>query len=145
MKKKNLIFGIPGIFLAALPLVLLVFLIVGCESESATQTDIKISPSYAEVSRGRASVLLSASGWSDYRWSLTVPSIGYLSSSVGDSVVYTATAFPSSPSSSGSNALEQVVSVTADVPGTSGTPSSETNTTTIVSGIYTGTTRIVHK
>jgi len=143
MKKRNLIFGA---FLAAIPLVSLVFLTVGCESESATQTDIKIRPAYSEVSRGRASVLLSASGWSDYRWSLSDTSIGYLSSSVGDSVVYTATKFPDSIAS---NTFEQVVSVTADTPGAVGTPDTGTNTTATAStrnaGIYTGTARVVHK
>lgn len=141
MKKRNLI---AGAVLAGIPLLSLVFFVVGCESESVTQTDIQVSPAYAEVSKARPSVRLSASGWSNYRWSLEGGNAnGYLSASVGDSVVYTATRFTTNVTES----IEQVVTVTADVVATTSTTTSGTNSTTTTStpAYYTGTARIVHK
>lgn len=139
MKKRNLIVGT---VLAGIPLVALVFLTAACESESLTQTDIQVSPGYAEVSRARPSVVLSVTGWTNYRWSLASPEIGHLSASVGDSVVYTATRF----GSDASNAT-QVVTVTADAVPTTTTTTTGTNTTSTTSSAtyLSGTARIAHK
>ncbi len=108
MKKTNLFVGalLAGTLLAAVA-----FLSVGCETESATQTDVQVKPAYTELRRGQ-SVGLTASGWSKYRWSLpsggTVDQYGHLSAGVGDRVVYTVTATPT-------NGYSQVITVNADV------------------------------
>lgn len=108
MTKRNLTFA--AVALACLPLASLVF-VAGCETESATQTDVQINPAYTELRRGE-SVVLTVSGWSAYRWSLpsggTVDQYGYLSAGVGDRVVYTVTATPT-------NGYNQVITVNADV------------------------------
>lgn len=118
MKKRNLFVGVA---LGALHLVALAFLVGGCETESATQTDIQVRPAYSELRSGE-SVALTVSGWSSYRWTLpsggTVDAYGFLSAGVGERVVYTVTATPS-------NGYSQVISVAADVrtesvPGASG-------------------------
>ncbi|MBQ9726286.1 MAG: hypothetical protein IJV65_02135 [Kiritimatiellae bacterium] len=61
----------------------------GCESSESN--DVTVSPGHATVSRG-GSVSFAASGWDNFRWSLSDGSLGVLSATVGKSVVYTATA-----------------------------------------------------
>jgi hypothetical protein len=63
-------------------------LFVGCEAESANQAGITISPASATLSYGE-SVEFTASGWRDYKWSLTDASLGTLSRTSGDSTIYT--------------------------------------------------------
>lgn len=66
-----------------------VLLSSGCESSESN--DVRISPPQATVSKG-ASIALSAEGWNDFRWTLSDGNAGALSSTVGKTVVYTATA-----------------------------------------------------
>ncbi len=114
MRKRNLL---PGFLRAAASLSALVLFASGCESESLSQTDIRISPAYAEVSRANPSVRLTASGWSGYRWSVGNEAIGYLTPRVGDSVTYVATSF------SGTDVVQTILA-TAD--GSGGTTNSAT-------------------
>lgn len=72
---------------AALTIAALVF--SGCETESAGTASVNINPGYARIMAGQ-SVVLSASGGNDYRWSLSNGSYGHLSANRGSSVVYTA-------------------------------------------------------
>ena len=72
---------------AALAVAALVF--SGCETESAGTASVNINPGYARIMAGQ-SVVLSASGGNDYRWSLSNGSYGHLSANRGSSVVYTA-------------------------------------------------------
>ncbi len=104
----------------------------GCETESASQTDIQVTPGFAEVSRGEA-VGLSATGWSRYRWSLAHPDWGHLSAGTGDRVVYTATRAPARGS-----AFTQVVRVTADTP-------ANASSTNSVGVTYSGAAQIRHR
>ncbi len=90
MKKPNLC---PDFWLLkrALGLIALTALVTGCEVDSADQTTVKITPDYFELNR-LESVQLTASGWSDYRWSLARPADGTLSTTTGNTVTYTAIA-----------------------------------------------------
>lgn len=83
----------------------------GCESADAYAISVK--PGDSTVSSASPRVSLAASGWSDYQWALSDTSLGYLSSSRGGSVVYTAR--------SGTFAGgRQTITVTAVGSGTSG-------------------------
>lgn len=117
---------------AIIPLAAL-FFIAGCES--ATDYAIDVNPPFWEFSEGtkNPSVTLSAKGWSDYMWKLSDPDIGYLSSTHGESVIYTAVAFPES-------VKKQVVTVNARNV-ISGGGSSGSNS---VSHAYTGEVIIRH-
>ena len=64
-------------------------LISGCESSDGNT--IKVTPEYAEVSAVKQAVVLTASGWSDYSWTLENENIGYLSPAHGATVTYVAT------------------------------------------------------
>jgi hypothetical protein len=118
MRKRNLL---TGILLAASSLAVLALFAAGCESESLSQTDIRISPAYAEVSQANPSVRLTASGWTDYRWSVGNAAYGYLTPRVGDSVTYIATDFSDAD-------FVQTILATAD--GAGGT----TNNSEVLSG-----------
>ncbi len=61
----------------------------GCES-AGESTNISISPSSASIGLNQSIALTASGGW-DYRWSLADGSYGRLSSTSGESVVYTAT------------------------------------------------------
>ncbi len=71
--------------LAVMALGVMVF--VGCETESA-DAPIYISPANASVREGE-SVTFTAEGGYDYRWTISESSLGRLSSSTGQSTVYT--------------------------------------------------------
>lgn len=102
----------------------------GCES--ADSYAISVKPGDATVTSAAPSVALTASGWSDYQWSLSDTSLGYLSSSKGQSVVYTAR--------SGTFAGgRQTVTVVAVGSGTSG---SATNS---AAGGYTAQAIVTHR
>jgi hypothetical protein len=73
-------------------LVFAAFLVVaGCEASSPSELAVTVTPDHATLRSGE-SVTLTASGWNAYRWSLSKPNIGDLSSTVGESVSYRATA-----------------------------------------------------
>lgn len=69
--------------------------LAGCETESSDNISISISPNNATIARGE-SVTLTASGWRDYTWSLADTSAGVLSTTKGDSTIYTAIDGPTS-------------------------------------------------
>lgn len=86
------------------------FLCGGCETDPAS-TPIRITPSAAAL-RINQSASFSASGGYDYTWSLSDASLGYLSTRVGPTTVYTSTA--SGGADSGSL---QVLTVTSSLQG----------------------------
>ena len=103
-------------------------LVAGCES--ADSYSISVSPNYAKLKPGQ-SVTLTASGWSDYTWSID-GSAAHLSATTGKSVVVTA------ESGSASNAVVNVVATAAG----SGTSSGSGTNSTSSAG-YTAKAKIV--
>jgi len=107
----------------------------GCESSEAN--DVTIAPGHATVSKG-GSVVLSASGWGNFRWSLSNNDIGVLSATVGKRVVYTSIAEG-----------ENVQRVTATAIGSGATAStsssSSTNATTATIVGYSASAVITHQ
>lgn len=105
MKKPNLH---PMLFagLPALALFLALLCSGGCEVKSAAKVDVSVTPARAELRRGE-SVDLTASGWEDFRWTLSNNNIGTLSATVGRTVVYTSTRSGSTVAEG--ETLEQVV------------------------------------
>jgi len=93
-----------GILLAAVAVAL-----AGCETESSDQIAISISPNNVTMEKGESREF-TASGWRDYTWSLSDTSIGILSTTKGDSTIYTAVSEAPSNSS-----LTQVLSVTVNI------------------------------
>ena len=83
-----------------------VILFVGCETESANAS-IHISPSAATVREGQ-SITFTAEGGYDHSWSLANNTIGRLSTSTGNTAVYTAT--------SGTN-VQQTLTLTSTIDG----------------------------
>jgi hypothetical protein len=68
---------------------LLLLSATGCEVESTDQASVTIIPRFATIKKGQ-SITFTASGWSDYRWSLSEQGLGILDREVGSSVTYTA-------------------------------------------------------
>jgi hypothetical protein len=66
-------------------------LVTGCEVEPTSQASITVTPNFAKMKEGQ-SLIFTASGWTDYRWSLSDKNIGVLDSTTGSSVTYTAIA-----------------------------------------------------
>ncbi len=83
----------------------------GCETESSDQIAISISPNNVTLAKGESQTF-TASGWQDYTWSLTDASIGVLSTTKGDSTVYTAISGPSSTNTT----LPQILILTVNIP-----------------------------
>lgn len=81
-------------------------LIVGCETESAADATITVTPVHAELTAANPSITLKASGGWDYIWNLNNSAAGYLNKTTGASVTYTAVQFGGD-----TNAVEQVVTV----------------------------------
>lgn len=108
-----------------------ILLFPGCES--ADSHTIDVYPASADV-RVNQSVVLSATGWSDYTWSLDPDKdLGYLSSTHGASVTYVARAKPS-----GTTDVIQTIKVRAS--GIAGVASSSSTNSTV----YTGEAEIRH-
>ena len=106
---------------------------VGCES--AESNDIVITPGHATVSKG-GSVALSASGWDNFRWTLSNGDIGVLSATVGRSVVYTST--------SAGEATQRVTATAIGSGATASSSSHSTNSTANVVG-YSASAVILHQ
>ena len=104
-------------------------LVAGCESGDSYS--ISVSPNYAKIKPGQ-SVTLTASGWSNYSWSLSSESGAHLSATTGKSVVFYA------ESTAGSNT---VYNVTATAVGSGSVSGSGTNSTS--SAGYTAKAKIV--
>lgn len=108
----------------------------GCESAEAN--DVTVSPGHATVSKG-GSVVLSASGWDNFRWTLSNGDIGVLSATVGRQVVYTSIA---------AGEATQRVTATAIGAGVGGSSSSSsTNSTAAASAAvgFSASAVITHK
>ena len=99
-----------------------VLVLSGCETEPSEQIAISVTPNHVTLRPGQSREF-TASGWQDYTWSISDREIGVLSTSKGNSTVYTAVG-------GGTNAV-QILTVTA-----SGTRTNATSGTanTISSG-----------
>ena len=76
---------------AAAAIAALCAILTGCESESSSSSGgLSVSPAFSKLRSGE-SVSLSASGCSEYRWSLENPAYGVLGATSGSAVLYTAT------------------------------------------------------
>ncbi len=106
-------------------------LVAGCETESSSQISISISPNHATLKKGESREF-TASGWSDYTWSLSDSKIGVLSNHKGDTTTYTAVV---SPSGTNDNATQmQVLTLSVNVPAeTTATGTNQIATTRLVS------------
>ena len=111
---------------------------VFCGCESADSYEISVKPGNATVTSAAPSVALTASGWRDFQWALSDTSLGYLSSSKGDSVVYTAR-------SGTFVGGRQTITVTAVGSGTSGSSSGSSTNATASAGGYTAQAVVTHK
>ncbi|MBL7116016.1 MAG: hypothetical protein ISS35_09650 [Kiritimatiellae bacterium] len=67
------------------------FAMVGCETDSASEATISVSPSHVELYMG-GSQEFTAKRASGYKWSVSPVGFGVLSSSSGSRVIYTSTA-----------------------------------------------------
>ncbi|MBT3193015.1 MAG: hypothetical protein HN341_10710 [Verrucomicrobia bacterium] len=63
--------------------------LVGCETESSDQASVTITPNTATLAVG-ASQTFVATGWDGYTWALDDSSAGTLSTTTGDTTIYTA-------------------------------------------------------
>jgi hypothetical protein len=61
----------------------------GCETESASDNSVRISPARVRVTNGQT-VPFTASGGFDYSWALSDSTLGFISASTGPSTIYTA-------------------------------------------------------
>jgi hypothetical protein len=98
-------------------------LTAGCETESSDQIAVAIYPNNATLSKGQSREF-TASGWRDYSWSLSDPSIGVLSTTKGDSTTYTAV----KGSSSEDTNLTQILTLSISLPVESADTGTSTNT-----------------
>lgn len=73
----------------------------GCETTSADEVEVKISPEEATLTAANPSVTLTAAGGWSYTWSISDDEIGKLNKRSGSSVTYTAKTF-------GSNTVQTV-------------------------------------
>lgn len=77
------------LYIFAAAVVAALFSMTGCETESTAEHAMHIDPSYAKIGASGSIALKAHGGW-NYHWSLSQGSIGSLSKTTGDSVVYTA-------------------------------------------------------
>jgi hypothetical protein len=117
-------------FLPALALTAIlsgIILSTGCETESSTENNVRISPNTATLAKGESQEF-TASGGYEYRWSLEnggiVDEWGTLSVADGPSTVYT-----SSKDSSTAGTF-RIIRVTSTIPGSSGYTGTGSNATT---------------
>lgn len=96
-------------FLAPAALLGSMLFLSACETDDADNATVTVTPASATVAKG-GSVALKASGWYNYKWSLSMPAIGSLSSASGETTVYT---------SLSAGAATQIVFVVAGSAGTS--------------------------
>ena len=61
----------------------------GCETDSASDLSVNISPSGGVLKPGQSVKLTASGGW-NYQWVVEDDDLGYLSSKTGSSVIYTA-------------------------------------------------------
>ena len=106
----------------------------GCESSEAN--DVTVSPGHATISKG-GSIVLSASGWDNFRWTLSNGDIGILSATVGREVVYTSIA--------AGEATQRITATAIGSGATTSASSSSTNATTATIVGYSASAVITHK
>ncbi len=63
----------------------------GCETDSASQAALSVSPNNKTINEGQSVALTANGGFGEYRWALSSKTYGTLSQTRGQSVVYTAT------------------------------------------------------
>lgn len=130
---KNILIGLVAAVAAMV-------LIAGCETESADQISITITPNNATIQK-EESREFTASGWRDYTWSLTDPSIGVLSVTKGDRTTYTAIKGPTSTNET----FPQILTLTINVPAdNSSSTTTSTNTVPDPTGLVTAQAWITH-
>lgn len=122
--KKNIMICSLAIFFTFISIVM-----IGCESADGYSIDVNVSSYHVEKGE---SVAISASGWSDFSWSISNPSIGSLDKYTGSRVVYTSRA------ASGT----QVVTVVAR--GTSATATTNSTNNASAPSQYSRTIEIYH-
>lgn len=91
MKKSR---GQVAAFVAALATALCVAF-TGCETSSADDVEVRISPETATLTAANPSVTLTASGGWNYTWDVADGELGKLNKRSGSSVIYTAKTFGS--------------------------------------------------
>ena len=77
-----------GVLIVGLAVVGTLVALCGCETQSATEAEIVVTPASAELAVGE-SAEFTASGWDGYRWDLSDDKIGVLSRRTGSTVRYT--------------------------------------------------------
>lgn len=77
------------LFIFAAMIAASLFTITGCETESLSEHGMSIDPSYSKIGTTGSITLTAHGGWNCH-WSLGNGSIGTLSATKGDRVVYTA-------------------------------------------------------
>ncbi len=123
---------LPLLFITSIAIVMASFVIVGCETESASaQARIRITPDTAAIKVGE-SIVLTASGGYEYHWSISNDTWGILSTREGERVTYKSLATPST------NAV-QLITVTSVI---ENSPGDATNTSSYA---RTGNAYITHK
>jgi len=103
----------------------LLTVLTGCETEPSDQAEVRITPASVTMRTGQSQEF-TASGWQDYTWSLSDPSLGVLSTTKGDRTVYTAT---SALSSDGTTTM-QTLTVKVNTSSTVNTPEGPDEQTT---------------
>lgn len=108
----------------------------GCETESSDQIAVSISPSYVTMTEGESRTF-TASGWQDYSWRLEgdEDNIGVLSTTKGDSVVYTA--LQNSAKTNGTSQQTLVVTVNVLADNVSGATNTNVSAQSLITITYT--------
>ena len=77
------------LYIFAAAVVAALFSMTGCENESVSEHAMSVDPSYSKMGSSGSLTLTAHGGW-NYHWSISEGSIGSLSKTTGNSVVYTA-------------------------------------------------------
>ena len=104
----------PVAIIATLPLLSMSLFTAGCESSEGNSVEIKASR--RDLSEKGQTSVLTASGWNDYKWTLSDKTIGRLDKDTGSTVVYTALSMPAANSAY----KNQVVTCQTTDPGNGG-------------------------
>jgi len=99
-------------------------ILTGCETESASENNVSISPSAVSIKLNQ-SVEFTASGGYDYTWSLSKESWGVLAARAGDKTTYTSRYNPGT----NSTASVQILTVSSTIGGQASAGNEGTNTT----------------
>ncbi len=108
----------------------------GCETTPAS-SEITITPSTATLRPGETATFVASGGY-DYRWSLSQPTYGTLSSLTGSSVTYTSIYSPSTNS-----AVSQVLTLVSYVAGATAVSTNTSTASTTASSYQLSTEAII--